>query len=341
MKAIQFIGTQRSGSNLLRVMLHQHPQICSPHPPHILQVMMPFLPMYGDLSAPAAFRKLADDVCTLVELNPVNWNMHFDREVVISRCKGHNLPQLMKAIYELKAEQKQSDIWCCKSMASVHYAAEIENAGIHPFYIFIFRDGRDVALSFMKTIVGEKHIYHLAKQWKEEQELSYALCQRFPERSVMIRYEEFILDPETQLRRICTMLGMDYSPAMLDYAQSDESKETASSGAMWGNLVKPVMKENKQKFLRELSPGQIAIFESVAGSTLVKLGYTLRFPEQEARVFSAETLAEFSAKNARLKKEAKTKAAPSDIDHRKLQDGHIARLAERMQQFRLSAQAHE
>ncbi len=137
------------------------------------------------------------------------------------------------------------------------------------------------------------------------------------------------------------MLGIDYSPSMLDYAQSDESKETASSGAMWGNLVKPVMKENKQKFLRELSAGQISIFESVAGSTLVKLGYTLQFPEQEARVFSAETLAEFSAENARLKKEAKAKADPSDIGHRKLQDGHIARLSERMQQFRLSAQAHE
>ena len=47
--AIFMIWIQRSGSNLLRLMLNELPEIAAPHPPHILQRMMPLVPRYGDL----------------------------------------------------------------------------------------------------------------------------------------------------------------------------------------------------------------------------------------------------------------------------------------------------
>lgn len=72
--ALQMIGTQRSGSNLLRLMLNQLPEMFAPHPPHILLTLYPLLPIYGDLMQDANFRKLIDDMCTLVELNPVPWD---------------------------------------------------------------------------------------------------------------------------------------------------------------------------------------------------------------------------------------------------------------------------
>ena len=65
MKPIFMIGTQRSGSNLLRLMLNQLPELAAPHPPHILQRMTPLLSEYGDLSRPKAFAELVDDVVVL------------------------------------------------------------------------------------------------------------------------------------------------------------------------------------------------------------------------------------------------------------------------------------
>ncbi|MDH3309864.1 MAG: sulfotransferase [Gammaproteobacteria bacterium] len=47
--SIFMIGTQRSGSNLLRLMLNQLPRITAPHPPHILPRLMPLLVNYRDL----------------------------------------------------------------------------------------------------------------------------------------------------------------------------------------------------------------------------------------------------------------------------------------------------
>ena len=52
------IGTQRSGSNLLRLMINQTPSIAAPHPPHILERFNPLLPAYGDLSIESNFLRL-------------------------------------------------------------------------------------------------------------------------------------------------------------------------------------------------------------------------------------------------------------------------------------------
>ncbi|WP_372521940.1 sulfotransferase, partial [Sulfuricaulis sp.] len=64
---IFMIGTQRSGSNLLRLMLNELPRIAAPHPPHILQRMLPLVPNYGDLEKRENFAQLVEDVCRLVE----------------------------------------------------------------------------------------------------------------------------------------------------------------------------------------------------------------------------------------------------------------------------------
>ena len=288
--AIQFIGTQRSGSNLLRVMLNQHKNISAPHPPHILQVMMPLIPMYGDLNDDVSFGKLVDDVCTLVEKNPVNWGIVFDRSSVRSMCENNSLPQIMHAIYATKAKVKNATWWCCKSMASIHYVNEIESAGIHPYYIFMYRDGRDVACSFRKAVVGEKHMYFLAKQWKEEQELSIALREQpGNDRVISVRYEDFMADTEGTLKDICAKLNIEYSNEMLNYADAEESIITAASGKMWSNLTKPVMRDNTKKYLRELSSDDIAIFESVAGDTLEKLGYQREVNGESLSVFSSNS----------------------------------------------------
>ena len=50
MQAIFMVGEQRSGSNLLRLILNESSNIAAPHPPHILQRMMPLLPAYGNLN---------------------------------------------------------------------------------------------------------------------------------------------------------------------------------------------------------------------------------------------------------------------------------------------------
>ena len=155
---IFMIGTQRSGSNLFRLMLNQLPDDAAPHPPHILIRMMPLVASYGDLADPENLALLVDDACRLVEANPVEWDgVKLDRADIARRCDRHDLFAVMAAIYDALSERWGKTSWCCKSLGNVKYADQLADRFPEAKFIYLYRDGRDVALSFTKAIEGEKH----------------------------------------------------------------------------------------------------------------------------------------------------------------------------------------
>lgn len=314
-KSIQIIGTQRSGSNLLRVMLNQISEVDAPHPPHILKNFYPLLPKYGDLNTEVNFENLIDDVCRLVELNPVPWEgFKLDRSEIKFHCNSNSLIEIFRVIYELKAKYSKATYWCCKSMSNIYYADEFEYLGIKPLYIHLYRDGRDVALSFKKAIVGPKHIYHIAKQWKEDQELCIQLKEKLGNNRVFsISYEELLSNSVEVLKRLCDFLKVPYSNSMLTYYSSNESIIAAESGKMWENLSQPVIKNNFNKFLKEMNNDEIKIFEYVAGSTLLKLNYA-RYLNINGTFFSEDEIKKFNDENKLLKQVAVLSACEKDLD---------------------------
>ena len=233
MMPIFMIGTQRSGSNLLRLMLNQLPEIAAPHPPHILQRMMPLLANYGDLSDDGNFSLLVDDVCRLVELNPVPWEgVVLDRRDISRRCRERSVPAIHGAVYDVCTEAKGALTWCCKSLANISYTTELEAYFRSPKYIYLYRDGRDVAVSFSKAVVGEKHFYHIAREWAATQELALALRGKIGvDRFLSVSYEELTSYPERTARLICAFLGVPFRKSMLDYYGTDEAKRAAAKRA--------------------------------------------------------------------------------------------------------------
>jgi hypothetical protein len=330
-KAIQFIGTQRSGSNLLRVMLNQIPQISAPHPPHILKTFFPLVEFYGDLSDEQNFRLLVADVCDWVNGNPVPWEgCVLNVESVIVACNQRSLIGIWEAIYRLKAITDKATYWCCKSMESIQYVDEIEASGVNPFYIFLYRDGRDVALSFKKAIVGPKHMYCLARKWKEEQEMSLQVISRLPEnRFISIRYEDFILSPGSFMKELCLKLQVPFTEAIFDYFHSRESINTAKSGAMWRNVAKPIIGSNVKKYEKELSADDVRIFEQVAGDVLSKLGYPTHAHDKVNTDFTRAEIDNFLLLDERLRKESITAADPIDLENRRLQNEKLEEIKSR------------
>ena len=172
---IFMIGTQRSGSNLFRLMPNQLPEIAAPHPPHILIRLMPLVPGYGNLDDPQAFAQLVDDACRLVESNPVEWEgVVLDRANIAARCDRHDVFAVMAAIYDALAERWGKTSWCCKSLGNVKYANELADRFPDAKFIYLYRDGRDVALSFTRAIEGEKHYYNIAQDWNGAQQVAVA-----------------------------------------------------------------------------------------------------------------------------------------------------------------------
>lgn len=314
---IQFIGTQRSGSNLLRVMLEQSPQIAAPHPPHLLHIFMPLLPLYGPLNE-SNYKLLVSDMVDYVMVNPVPWEeVSFDKEAIVAQSRSHHIFEVFRLIYETIATIKGAQYWCCKSMQNLFYSNDMEQHGLNLKYIFLYRDGRDVALSFKKAIVGDKHVYHLAKQWKEEQDICLSLHRQYGDEKVfLLNYESLVAAPEDCMQRLCAFLQIDYRADMLKFYESGSSKAAAAAGDMWKNLEKPIMKDNTQKFLKELPAEEIEIYEWVAKDTLTALGYPLYSSLSNPSLISAAAIQHYSQENAALKKQFLQTAPKNDVEKR-------------------------
>ena len=164
------IGTQRSGSNLFRLMLNQLPEIAAPHPPHVLIRMMPLVAGYGDLENPQTFAEFVDDACRLVESNPVEWDgVVLNRAEIVARCDRRDIYAVMAAIYDTLRDTWGKTSWCCKSLGNVKYSNELADRFPDAKFIYLYRDGRDVPhhLALGTYVVFEGETEYARRCFKE------------------------------------------------------------------------------------------------------------------------------------------------------------------------------
>jgi hypothetical protein len=316
------VGEQRSGSNLLRLILNQSKELVAPHPPHILQRLMPLMPLYGDLEEDNAFSRLVDDVCRLIETNPVPWaGVELDRQDVSARCRRRSLVAVYGAVMEICAEAHGARGSVCKSMQNIRWAQELDDYFPEPKYIYLYRDPRDVALSFTKAVIGEKHPYFIAQQWAELQRLCLKERERIgSDRFFSLRYEALIDRPRDLVDALCEFLNIEFHEEMLCFHQSREASRTAVASQLWQNLDRPIMGSNSRKFLTEMSEEDIRVVESLAGDVMDQLGYERIYVNSgmENR-YSAEMIDRFKAVNENRKREIAARTDAEDLERRRLQ----------------------
>lgn len=74
------------------------------------------------------------------------------------------------------------------------------------------------------------------------------------------------------------------------------------AGKMWSNLAKPVIRENYNKYKRELSEYEIILFEHLAGDVLAELGYKIDYENERNKIeLSSKDVEIFDSENKRLK----------------------------------------
>lgn len=315
---IFIIGTERSGSNLLRLMLNQHPSIAIPHPPHILKEMMPLEPLYGDLSDDRRFRRLIADTIALVKLHFYPWDGPLDAEAVFAEAGARNVYGVKAALYDQYRRAKGKKRWGCKSTFVVHYVDRVRRHSPDAKFIHLVRDGRDVAASAKRSVFNHFHAHYVGRLWGEQQRAAIALARRLPAGAMLgVRYEALLDDPAGELRRVCAFLGEDYAGAMLDYFESDEAKSLAAHSRSWENVDKPVLKSNRSKYKRELSAREIRAFELQAFEELEHFGYALEngeagLKDDARRGLGAATRAEYWARERAMSALAAVKSLAQD-----------------------------
>jgi len=271
---IFIIGTERSGSNLLRVILSAHSRIDVPHPLHVMKYFASLEPRYGDLSQRDALDRLAGDVLALARVHIHPWDVPLDRRRLVDEADPPDLLGLLFGLQQQHLEATGKARWGNKSTFMLDHVDRVLQYRPDARFVWLVRDPRDVAVSSRKSVFSPFHPWFTAKLWAEQQRRCLDLEQRLGSDVVLrLRYEDLLEDPEGTVRRLCAFLGEDFEPAMLRYHETQEARRGAALSESWQNTAAPVLRGNSGKWRGAISHEELAAIEGECGELMDLLGY--------------------------------------------------------------------
>jgi hypothetical protein len=237
-KPIFILGTQRSGTTLLTRALSAHPEVF----------------IQNEISVDKVFRYDADKAEILSNI---------DKEIQVRHHQG--LDKLLSS--------QNKKIWGIKDPQLTEHLGALRQFLPECKFIIIVRDGRGVVNSYIDNKWGlGTNAYTGAHRWHKEVSQQKQLMAEYPESFILIRYEDLVTDMETQVKKACIHIGVDFKAEMLTYftkkAQFKEHKSNINTNK------KPDV-NIAEKWRKELSIQQISLVEYVATKELVANGYPL------------------------------------------------------------------
>jgi hypothetical protein len=270
-RPIFLVGIGRSGTTLLRLMLHHHPRIAIPYESHFIVKYHDALAQYGNLAEPDQRGRLVDDL--LAEPMLAMWDHEFDRNRVLAEVSEPTLAGVLDALYGEYAAAHGKQRWGDKS----DYLERLDV--IHELFpcaqfVHIIRDGRDVARSVLKLPWGPDDIIRAAEWWNDHVWVARRMGAILgPSRYLEVRYEALVADPERELRRVCEFLGEDYAPEMLQYHETSASAIPEERRGQHQRVDRAPDPSRASSWRREMHPYDQALFNKFGGRMLNELGY--------------------------------------------------------------------
>jgi hypothetical protein len=295
------VGTERSGSNLLRLILNAHSAIAIPHPPHIVAYFHRLERYYRHLPDDVAFAKLTDDVLRHIAQHLQPWPILPDRRQLL-RVSPRDLLALYLAAYDQYLGPTGKLRWGCKSTFMLHHVESVLERLPAAQFIWLVRDPRDVANSSKSSVFNPYHPYFTAQLWTSQQTEGLRLQLRLNRLSwLRVSYESLVQSPHETVHRICGFLGISFQPQMLQFFETSDARTLATAARDWRNVGQPISSGSVNSHRSRLSTSEIDAVESVAGEVMETLGYARYHRERAAALPSLMVRLAYRARNEYLR----------------------------------------
>lgn len=264
------LGSQRSGTTMLRLMLNNHPSLAIPHESAFITIYFKKLSKYGDLGDRANARRLLSDVSQhpLVKRG----KLIADPDAILDRpIKSYR--DFVDAIFQAYAQALGKPRWGDKTPFYTPDIDVIRTIFPDAKILHLVRDGRDVVLSQRSIEWMSSNLPKLALDWQWKTTIAHKVGAVLKDDFLEIHYEDLVLSPEETLRKICHFVREPYEPAMLSYSESAKDVVPAESLKWHRNSIQPPDPSQLFKWKTQLSRAERIIFEQLAGEALDLFGY--------------------------------------------------------------------
>ena len=268
--SIFIVGSERSGSNLLRTLLGNHSEVDAPVAPHFLDVFSPYLMFYGSLRLMENKKRLITDMLKLANHEYNDWQFNLEiQDDELKDLKG--FIEIYDFIYSKKAQKEGKIHYVSKGNNIFNYVFKIQSYLKNAKFLYLHRDPRDHVASWVRTPLFLLTPFDIIQKWNREQTICLELMHYHGLQMLAISYEQLIESPQEVITKILHYLGL---PVEESCFQTNSQNKESGKNEFWKNLSKPIIKENSKKYLKYLSRSDLHIVESIAKKNMIELGYT-------------------------------------------------------------------
>ncbi len=253
---------------MLRDLLRSHPSITFPQESHFIPALFR---AYGNPRNEPEAIELGQAI--LKTYWAKNWGLDLE-PAFFSECRS--FAEVISRLYDEWARKEGKKRWGDKTP---QYVTEIPTLlQIFPSckIIHVYRDGRDVALSWIRVGWGPQNVYIAARDWKYYVDAGQGAASSVPPGAYLeVRYEELLASPEETMKRVCTFLDEPFCQAVLKPNFTERRQRRPIIGTPRNSVISKteIMSSNSGKWKDMMAPSDRIIFESVAGDLLERLGY--------------------------------------------------------------------
>ena len=269
---VAIVGVGRSGTTLLMSMLNAHPEVTFPPEFHFINQHLAKEP-----------KATLDEAVLRLQNDTRFQRLQLDLDEVIRPFKGErpfSMPALYQEILQYYAQQQNVKIIGDKAPKYVEYLPTIKHIFPKAKIIHLIRDPRDVYLSRTKAAWSSDRsdiLQFLA--YRSQYNLGrHQGPQLFGTNYMEVQYENLLLQPAVELKKICQMLDIAFANDMLQFSKSAKQLVASDEMSWKKEVLGPLLTNNMNKWEKELTPKQIARIETACTPTFQDGLYAKAYP---------------------------------------------------------------
>lgn len=256
------VGCPRSGTGLIRALLRSHPNLSIPPESHFV---IPFYKAFGDPKTEAKARQIAAQILETWWFK--RWRLELTEDK-FAGCRTYR--DILCILYSEWAARENKPRWGDKTPQHLTEMPTLLRVFPEARIIHIVRDGRDVALSWLRQDYDPANLWMAAVLWRDWVGAARLVGRSLSSETYLeIRYETLVREVECTMREVCRFIGEPFCeevlrPTPVPIELEEPLKQVSYTAVVPANVAK--WKSKMQRAERDL-------FESVASGLLKELGY--------------------------------------------------------------------
>lgn len=184
-----------------------------------------------------------------------------------------SISNLLSCLTEQYMHRHAKFRWAEKTPDHLRYVNQIRQYFPNSPILRIVRDPRDVALSLSKVPWGSNSFSDALIMWRYYDNISRDFFSK-DNLSYTLHYEDLVLKPEEELKKICNFIGEEFETSMLD--TSNSSKRVNIRNVPWKKMSnQPPNKSRIFVWKNELPNSRNQLSESILGDRMKEYGYLI------------------------------------------------------------------